>query len=108
WFRPRRPEKPGSELVATLIAVGVTPWSGDMVFVPGPQTFFRVPKSPGPAAEPAVVVVSPPVVGVAPPPPLRPQALAMSTTASSVASEPNRFTMLPPQSPALAGAASNF
>src|SRR5579862_4100765 len=81
------------------IVFGVTPWSGDMVFVPGPHTFFNVPKSPGPPAPPGAVVgdVPPPaVVGELVPELLRPQALAKSTTARSAASEPNRFTSLPP------------
>src|SRR2546425_1464077 len=57
WSRPRRPTKPGSALVATSIELAVTPCADDFVCVPGPHTFFRVPKSPGPAVAASVVVV---------------------------------------------------
>src|SRR5207245_2951816 len=75
WSRPGRPANPGSALVAMLIAVGVTPWAGEVVFWPGPHTFFSVPKSPAPAAPAGAVVL------VAPGPalePLRPHAPATS------------------------------
>jgi hypothetical protein len=76
------------------IVEGVTPWAGEVVAVPGPHTFVvSVPNWPG-FAEPAVVVLV--AVDVAGGELLRPHAPAMSTTASSAASEPNRFTMFPP------------
>jgi len=58
WFRPGRPTKPGSETVPTLIESALTPCEPVPLVVPdfaGPQTSFRVPKSPGPTPPPLPV-----------------------------------------------------
>src|SRR5579859_8049137 len=49
-------------MVAMLMVVLVTPGSVAPVALPGPQTAFRVPKSPAPEAAAAVVAVPPAVV----------------------------------------------
>src|SRR5690349_8278032 len=50
WLRPGTAVLPGSDMVATLIVVSVTPGSVAPFAVPAPQTAFNVPKSPGAAA----------------------------------------------------------
>src|SRR5204863_5061267 len=76
-----------------LIEAGVTPCADAFVCVPGPHTFLRVPKSPGPAVVTALLGVVPVPVGGAEL--LRLHAPAMSTIASIPASKPNRFTFSP-------------
>ncbi len=94
------PSNPGSALVAMSIAVGGDALVGRLGVVCPVRTRPSWCRSrPGLGSRRrGAVVVSPPDVGVALGPELlRPQAPATSTTASSAASEPNRFTMLPPQ-----------
>src|SRR5690242_6946226 len=93
WFRPGRPAKPGSENVATLMDVGVTPWAGEPVGFPVWQTSVCVPKSadlaPPPLDAADVVVVSPPLLLSS----SRPHAAATIANASSSARNRNRLTV---------------
>jgi hypothetical protein len=50
WPRPGATEEPVSDIVPTLMALAEMPRPLPPVALPGPQIFFRVPKSPGPAA----------------------------------------------------------
>src|SRR3954451_8154084 len=103
WFRPGRPAKPGSENVAILISVGVTPWAGDPVGFPAWQTSVWVPKSadlaPPPLDAAVVVDVSPPLLLSS----SRPHAAATIASASSSAKNRNRLTV-PPRANRGAGA----
>src|SRR5689334_12030399 len=57
WSRPGWACAPGSAIVPTRIVVSVTPCAVEPFALPGPQTFFNVPKSPAAAAEPLPDVV---------------------------------------------------
>ena len=64
WFRPGRPEKPGSETVPTWMESAVTPTSVASSVAPsgaGPHTFPRSPNSPrpGPVSDVDGAVVAP-------------------------------------------------